>query len=97
LIIGASGKDASTSVLNQSTLSAMLGIIERILQASDITILGFATAYRSAKVCHANLQLLNTAGLELKSLTRRLQLIVASEWSSKYGVDRDVIMFYNKS
>jgi hypothetical protein len=91
LIMGASGKDALPLGLNQSTLFSMVSIIEGMLQAFDVTILGFAAAYRCAKVCHANLQLRNIAGPELKSLTRRLQLIAASEWSSKYGVDRAVI------
>jgi hypothetical protein len=93
LIMGGYGRDASVLALNQSTLFAMVGIIERMLQAFDVTILGFATAYRCAKICHANLQLRNAAGPELKSLRRRLQLIAASEWSNKYGVDRGVIEF----
>ena len=96
LIMGASGKDALPSGVNQGTLFFMVGIIERMLRAFDVTILGFATAYRCAKVCHAYLQPSNIPGPELRSLTRRLQLIAASEWSSKYGVDRALIKFENE-
>ena len=96
LIMGASSKDISPLALNESTVSTMLGIIERTLQSSDVTILGFATAFRCAKVCSSNLELRKDAGQALQLLTRRLQLIIASEWSIKYGVDKGLILLNNE-
>ena len=102
LIAKVTNDKASSEPLNQSTRVSMLAAIERMLRSTDVTILGFAAAYRCARICQLDKAGggggdeaigLELAGSRLESLIARLELIAKSDWSSRYGVDGASIRF----
>ena len=93
LIAKVTSEESSTHDLGGTARAAMLSTIERMLRNADVTVLGLAAAYRCTRICQLDKVASDDAGLGLKSLMERLELIAASEWSSRYGVDRTAIWF----